>query len=114
MSYEQDYIKRLFKKLGDVLARALGLAKSGNHDESLQVLEQGVSAELGLPLPLLLKLDAKSAVALLGQAKAGAFAEVLRTRSLLLELAGRSEAARASTTQADLVAALLSTDDAGS
>lgn len=108
MSYEQDYIKRLFKKLGDVLARALGLAQAGNHDESLQLLEQGVAAELGLPLAMLLKLDARTAVALLGQAKAGAFAEVLRTRSLLLELAGQSEAARASANQAERVSTLLS------
>lgn len=108
MSYEQDYIKRLFKKLGDVLARALGLARAGNHDESMLLLEQGVSAELGLPLAMLLKLDARSVVSLLGQAKAGAYVEALRTRGLLLELAGQSEAARASIAQADLVSALLS------
>ncbi len=107
MSYEQDYIKRLLQKMGEVLARALGLGRAGNFDESLQVLEQGVGAELGMPFALLLRLDPKSAVALLGKDKAAALAEALRTRGLLFELASRSEEARGSTAQAEQLERLL-------
>ena len=107
MSYEQDYIKRLLQKIGEVLARALGLAKAGNYDESLQVLEQGVSAELGMPFAMLLRLEPKSAVSLLGKDKAKALAEALRTRGLLFELASRSEEAQKSTARAEALERLL-------
>ena len=108
MSYEQDYIKRLLQKMGEVLARALGLGKAGNFDESLQVLEQGVGAELGMPFAMLLRLEPKSALALLGKDKAAALAEALRTHSLLLELASRSEEARGSAARAAEFERLLS------
>jgi hypothetical protein len=94
MSYEQDYIKRLLQKIGDVLARALGLGRAGNFDESLQVLEQGVGSELGMPFAMLLRLEPKTLVSLLGKEKAGAFVAALRTRALLFELGGRSSDAR--------------------
>jgi hypothetical protein len=107
MGYEQDYIKRLFQRLGEVLARALGLGKAGNYDESLQVLEQGAAAELGMPFSLLLRLDAKSAVSLLGKPKAAAFAEALRTRGLLFGLGGRDADASASAARAAEIESLL-------
>ncbi len=107
VSYEQDYIKRLLQKLGEVLARALGLGKAGNFDESLQVLEQGVGAELGMPFAMLLRLEPKSAVALLGKDKASALAEALRTRGLLLELASRTKEAHAATANAEQLERLL-------
>lgn len=100
MSYEQDYIKRLLQKIGEVLARALGLGKAGNYDESLQVLEHGIGAELGMPFAMLLRVEPKSVVALLGKGKAAAFAEALRTRSLLFELANRSTEAHDSAARA--------------
>src|SRR4051812_29375396 len=101
MSYEQDYIKRLLKKVGDVLARALGLGKAGNYDESMQLLEQGIGAELGMPFTTLLRLEPQSAFSLLGKEKAAAFALALRTRAVLFELGDHAEEARASTAYAD-------------
>jgi hypothetical protein len=100
MGYEQDYIKRLFQKMGEVLARALGLGKTGNFDESHRVLEQGVGAELGMPLAMLLRLEPRALVSLLGPDKAAAFAEALRTRSLLFGLANRDTDAEISASQA--------------
>ena len=112
MSYQDDYIKRLLQKIVEVLARALGLGKSGQFDESVEVLEQGVGAELGMPFAMLLRLETTSLVALLGDEKAGAFADALRTRSLLFELAGRAEDARASAVRADAINAARRTDPA--
>jgi hypothetical protein len=107
MSYEQDYLMRMLKKVGEVLARALGLGKAGNFDESLQVLEQGIGAELGMPFAMLLRLDPKSAVSLLRKEKATAFAQSLRTRALLFELGNQHEEARASLARADELERLL-------
>ena len=81
VSYQDDYIKRLLQKIGEVLARALGLGKAGQFDESVEVLEQGVGAELGMPFAMLLRIEHKSLLALLGDEKANAFVEALRTRS---------------------------------
>jgi hypothetical protein len=94
VSYEQDFVLRMAKRIGEVLARALGLAKQGSYDESQQVLEQGVARELGMPLHMLLQLDAASAVRLLGRDKAKQWVEALRTRALLFELGGKDHDAR--------------------
>lgn len=75
--------------MGEVLARALGIAKQGSYDDSHQVLEQGVASELGMPFHMLLKLDPQSAVRLLGRDKARLFAEALETRALLFDLGGK-------------------------
>jgi hypothetical protein len=114
MGYEQDYIKRLLQKMGEVLARALGLGKSGNFDESFQVLEQGVGAELGMPFAMLLRLEPKALVSLLGPAKAAAFGEALRTRSLLFGLANREVDARLSASKAEAIEKLVAPPDAKS
>jgi hypothetical protein len=107
MGYEQDYIKRLMQKIGEVLARALGVGKGGNYDESLQVLEQGVGSELGMPFAMLLRLEPKAVVSLLGPAKASAFAEALRTRAALFGLAHRDADAKLSAGLAETIESLL-------
>jgi hypothetical protein len=107
MGYEQDYIKRMIQRLGEVLARALGLGKSGEFEESIRVLEQGVGSELGMPFPLLLRLEPQSAVSLLGREKAAAFAEALRTRSLLFGFGGHDKDAEESRALAESIEQLL-------
>jgi hypothetical protein len=101
MGYQEDFILRLAKRIGEVLARALGLAKQGHHDESVQALEQGVGAELGIPFGMLLRLDAASAARLLGKEKAMQLVAALRTRAVLFGIAGRDDDARASSQRAD-------------
>lgn len=103
MGYQEDFILRLAKRIGEVLARALGLAKAGSHSESLEVLEQGVGAELGIPFAFLLRLEPASAVRLLGKDKAAAFAEALRSRALLFGLAQRDTEAAASASLAEAI-----------
>jgi hypothetical protein len=107
MSYEQDYIKRLLQKIGEVLARALGVGKGGNYDESLQILEQGVGAELGMPFAMLLRLEPKALVSLLGSDKASALAQALRVRATLFALAHRDVDANASTATAEAIESIL-------
>jgi hypothetical protein len=107
MGYEQDYIKRLLQKVGEVLARALGAGKGGNYDESLQILEQGIGAELGMPFAMLLRLEPKALVSLLGPAKASAFAEALRVRSTLFALAHLDADAKSSASSADTIETIL-------
>lgn len=96
MSYQEDFVLRVAKRLGEVLARALGIAKQGSYDDSHQVLEHGVASEMGMPFHMLLKLDPQSTVRLLGKGKARLFAEALETRALLFELGGKTHDALAS------------------
>jgi hypothetical protein len=107
MGYEQDYIKRLLQKIGEVLARALGVGKGGNYDESLQILERGVGSELGMPFAMLLRLEPKAIVSLLGIEKASAFAEALRVRATLFSLAHRDADARNSAASAETIESIL-------
>ncbi len=107
MGYEQDYIKRLLQKVGEVLARALGVGKGGNYDESLQILEQGIGSELGMPFAMLLRLEPKALVSLLGPVKASAFAQALRTRATLFGLARRDADSKLSAARAETIEALL-------
>lgn len=107
MSYQEDFVLRLAKRIGEVLARALGVAKQGSFDESHQILEQGVASELGMPLHMLLRLDAASALRLLGKDKAAQLVEASRTRALLFELGGRHSDAQASRDHAETLEALI-------
>ncbi|HYJ10916.1 MAG TPA: hypothetical protein VEX18_17965 [Polyangiaceae bacterium] len=108
MSYQEDFVLRLARRIGEVLARALGVAKQGSYDESHQVLEQGVASELGMPFHMLLRLDAASAVRLLGRDKAAQLVEALRTRALLFELGGRHNDSQISRDHADTLERALS------
>lgn len=107
VAYEQDYIKRMVQRIGEVLARALGQARAGQYEESQQVLEQGVGSELGVPLSTLLRMDDQTVVSILGKDKAAAFAEALRTRGLLFGLAGRDADAAAAASRAANIERLL-------
>lgn len=108
MSYQEDFVLRLARRIGEVLARALGVAKRGSYDESHQILEQGVTSELGMPFHMLLRLDPASAVRLLGKDKAAQLIEALRTRALLFELGGRLQDAQASRDHAEAIERALS------
>jgi hypothetical protein len=55
----------------------------------------------------LLRLEPKSLVSMLGDEKAAAFAEAMRTRSLLFELASRSQEAQASAVHAQAITDLV-------
>jgi hypothetical protein len=60
-----------------------------------------------MPFAMLLRLTPQSLVSLLGSAKAAAFAEALRTRSLLFGLANRDVDAKVSASLAEAIEKLI-------
>ena len=64
---ERDYVMRLVKQLAEMIARALKLASTAQHEEALATLRAACGQALGMEYEVLSMLDAKSAVELLGQ-----------------------------------------------
>src|SRR5262245_56484750 len=98
--------------MAEALARALGLARSGQTEEGKAALEKAVAGELGMPLPMLLKLTPRTIVNLLGEEKARLFARALETRAEILRLAGRSGDAEESFATAGAVLAITGNEPA--
>ena len=96
MPFRQDYIERLIQKLAEGIARALGVARSGQPDAGIAELEGAVASGFGLPLAMLLKLTPETVRSLVGVDRAPALVEALRAHAEMLKLAGRETEARAS------------------
>lgn len=64
----RDYILRMIEQLAAAIARIAGLRVSGRHDEALEVLRETQNGLLGPLQPMIGRLDAASAVAMLGDA----------------------------------------------
>jgi hypothetical protein len=94
--FRQDYIERLIQKLAETIARALGVARSGQPDEGISLVEDAVASGFGLPLGMLLKLTPDTVRSLVGVDRAPALAEALLAHAEMLKLAGREAEARAS------------------
>jgi hypothetical protein len=89
----QDYIERLIQRMAEALARALGVARAGQPDEGVAIIDEAIASGFGLPLEMLLSLTPETVSSLLGPDKARSFAEALRTRTALLMNAGRVDEA---------------------
>lgn len=96
VAFRQDYIERLIQKLAEAVARALGVARSGQPDEGIALLEDAVASGFGLPLAMLLKLTPETVRSLVGIDRAPALAEALRAHAEMLKGAGRAPEASAS------------------
>ena len=91
MPLRQDYLERLIQRMAEAIARALGVARAGRHEEGIAILDEAVASGCGLPLPMLLGLTPETVWSLLGPAKSLSLAEALRTRTTLLMGAGHVE-----------------------
>jgi len=85
----------MIQKLAETLARALGLARSGQHDEGIALVEDAVASGFGLPLSMLLGLTPDTVRSLIGAERVPALVEALRAYTEMLKLAGRASEARA-------------------
>ncbi len=104
MSFRQDYIERMLQKLAEVIARALGLARSGQAEAGLEMLEDAIASGFGMPLPMLLKLTPDTVWSLFGPERARLLTEALTTHHAMLELAGRGADGARSKALADALA----------
>lgn len=96
MPFRQDYIERMLQKLAETIARALGLARSGEADAGLDLLEDAIASGFGMPLPMLLKLTPETVWSLFGPERSRMLAEALTTHHAMLEVAGRGSDGEAS------------------
>lgn len=107
MALHRDYLQRLIQKMAEAIARALGVAKSGNPEEATSAIENAVASNLGMPLPMLLKLTPRTIMSLLGPEKSRLLVEALRAHAEIGSLAGHEREARASLAAADALNAML-------
>jgi len=82
----------MIQKLAETIARALGLARSGQHDEGITLVEDAIASGLGLPLSMLLGLTPETVRSLVGEDRVPALVEALRAYTEMLRLAGRRDA----------------------
>src|SRR5688572_5152364 len=109
MPFRQDYIERLIQKMGEAIARALGLSRSGKVEEGILAVENAVASQLGMPLAMLLKLTPRTIVSVLGEEKARLLVDALQAHAEMTRLDGRSTEADQSVATAEAVQALLRT-----
>jgi hypothetical protein len=99
MALHRDYLLRLIQKMAEAIARALGAARSGKPEEGVKALENAVASDLGMPLPMLLKLTPHTILSLLGPEKARMLVDALRAYAEMTALARReAESQQASAT----------------
>jgi len=92
---EKDFIVRLIRQLAELLARALGLARKGQFDEAISVLESSCPSLLGMDYAPLALVDSASAAGILREpARVKTFARLLATAAEIYELKGDAAAAR--------------------
>jgi hypothetical protein len=108
MAFRQDYIERLIQKMAEAIARAVGLARSGNVDEGIAALENAIASQLGMPLSMLLKLAPQTIVSMLGEEKARLLVDALDARAELERLADRTLEADQFVATAEALRALVS------
>lgn len=83
-----DFLMRLITRIGDLIARAIRLAKQGKHDEATRSIEDAYKNELGMPRAMLDRLDAATAARTLGGEKSVVLAALLDAEAQLAQLAG--------------------------
>jgi hypothetical protein len=91
---ERDYILRMIRELGVVVARMMGFKESGQYEEALNDLDDAGEKYLGVPWKFSSSLSARQLIDLYGTARQPdrliAAAELLREESGILERTGDS------------------------
>ena len=97
ISSREDYLLRIIRQMGAVLARMLGLKNGGQVQEALQTLDDAEGELLGPQADVVPRLDSATAAHVLGEPqRIAAWARLLHERADLLRLAGDEAGARSS------------------
>ena len=97
---QSDWLMRTIRQLVESLARVVGIAKAGQVDDAKRELERLYGSHLGMPRRMVDRLDAATAIMMLGKEKSQLLlmlvdAEVEVHRAALDEKAAATAAARA-------------------
>ena len=109
ISSREDYLLRILRQMGAVLARMLGQKDGGRVQEALQTLDDAEGELLGPQADVVPRVDSATAAHILSDPqRIAAWARLLHERADLLRLAGdEAGAALASTRAAELAAQAL-------
>jgi hypothetical protein len=89
ISSREDYLLRIIRQMGAVLARMLGLKNGGQVQEALQTLDDAEGELLGPMAQVVPRLDSATAAHVLGEPqRIAAWARLLHERAGLLRMAG--------------------------
>lgn len=83
-----DFLVRMIRRLGDLIGRAIGLARGGKHDEAQEAVAEIYKSELGMPRDMLEKLDAQTVASTFGAEKSMIIAALLDAEAQLASFAG--------------------------
>ncbi len=96
----QDFLERMIRQIADAIGAALRLAREGKHEEAFQSIEDAYRTYLGMPKPMVDRLDPATVVSTFGPEKAIVIAALLDGEAKLdpecaAELTERANAIRA-------------------
>jgi hypothetical protein len=95
---QRDYIERLIQQVAEAVGLVLGLIRSGKFDQALQLVDATTEKVLGPHRSLLERLEATSAVELIGRFELDRlrlYAALLGEKGAIHELRGDAAAAQA-------------------
>lgn len=91
----RDYLERMIQQLGDALARAVGLAKAGKHDEASREIDALYDRHIGMPRRMLERLELVSVRSMLATDKLAALVLLLESEAELRRTKGDAPGAEA-------------------
>jgi Tfp pilus assembly protein PilN len=106
VSSQEDYLLRMLRQMGAVLARMLGLKNGGQVHEALQSVDHAEGELLGPLAEVVPRVDSATAAHIVGHPlRIAAWARLLHERADLLRLAGDAAGAALAATRAHELAA---------
>lgn len=106
ISSREDYLLRMIRELGAVIARMLGLKGGGQLHEAMQTLDDAEGELLGTMADVVTRVDSATAAHILSEPRRiAAWARLLHERADLLRLAGDGPGAALLDTRAAELAA---------
>ena len=83
----EDFLMRMIRRLAELIGRALGLARNGQHEEAELAIEDIYKTELGMTRDMVERLDPATVARTLGAEKSMIVASLLDAEAQLAELA---------------------------
>ena len=83
-----DFLMRMIRRIGDLIARADGLARQGQHEDAERAIDDAYKTELGIPRAMLDRLDPATVASTLGGEKCVVLTALLDAEAQLAKLVG--------------------------
>jgi len=91
---------RMIRQLVEALARVVGIAKAGQIDDAKRELDKIYGSQLGMPRRMVERLDAATAITMLGPDKANLLVMLLDAEADIHDAAGDEKSSKAARARA--------------